>query len=162
MDDDAIRCQRCGGPVDAVDGWTDGSGALCGGVYGRGCDRSAWVWPAVAVLQAAHPGFLWVGGEDVDGWHRDLPEADRVTGWAPNVRGEDGVVAPVFLSIVWDDANGCFHTRLTRGTDAGTWVRRDDWHNEAAGQGAEWHVGVLPNAVKYGVRDVLRLAAVGS
>lgn len=34
----AVTCDGCGGPVDGIDGWTDGSVALCGSFRGNGCD----------------------------------------------------------------------------------------------------------------------------
>lgn len=163
MDDETMfECQRCGGPVDPVDGWTDGSGALCGGMYGRGCDRSAWVWPAVAVLSAAHPGFLWAGGEDVDGWQTHRPDADRVIGVWRDVAADDGTVGDVWVSIGWDAVDGSFSVAVLHGEDPSYVVRRHDWMDAALGEGAEWHVGVLPDAVRFGVADARRIVAVAS
>jgi hypothetical protein len=39
-DDPSLSCDRCGGPVDSLDGWTDGTLVLCGSMRGNGCDRT--------------------------------------------------------------------------------------------------------------------------
>ena len=37
---EGVQCDGCGIVVNAVDGWTNGFFALCGGVYGNGCDAA--------------------------------------------------------------------------------------------------------------------------
>jgi hypothetical protein len=36
---EALKCDRCRGDVDSLDGWTDGTLVFCGSVRGRGCDQ---------------------------------------------------------------------------------------------------------------------------
>lgn len=39
-DGTGVLCDSCGIVVNGVDGWTNGTIALCGGVYGNGCDQN--------------------------------------------------------------------------------------------------------------------------